>query len=391
LKQLSEKILGIAPSATMALNTKANELISSGKNVLKFGIGEPDFSPPDNVINAAAEAAKNAKSSNYSAAGGLPELKEAIINKLKRENNLEYNEKQISVNNGAKHSLFNIALALLNPEDEMIVPKPAWVTYKEQIEFAGGKTVFVETDEEYKLHAEEIEKAITEKTKAILLNTPNNPSGSVFENSELEKIAELAVSNDIYIISDEVYEHFLYDGKEFKSMAAFGEEIKERTLTVNAPSKTYAMPGWRVGYVAGPENIIKAINSMQSHSTSNVCNIAQTAAAEAMNGPQDKVKQMVAEFDSRRKYVVEKLNEIRGIECPRPEGAFYAFPKINGLFNGKIKNSMEFCNYLLEEALVAVVPGTPFENENCIRFSYASSMDSIAEGIERIKKAVEKL
>ncbi len=390
MKALSRRALGISPSPTLAINVLANKMIKEGKPVLKFGLGEPDFNPPENVKEAAIKAVKENKS-KYTAASGRPELKQAISEKLKRENGLEYRENQVIVSNGAKHSLLNIMLGLLNEGDEIIIPIPAWVTYKEQVKLAGGVVSWAATDENYKLKAESVENAINEKTKAILINSPCNPTGAVFENSELEKVVDLAVKNDLYIISDECYEHFIYGGKEFKSIASFSEEAYERTITVNSASKTYAITGWRIGYAAGPENIIKTMGNIQSHSTSNPCIIAQLAVIEALNADQKFVKEMVKEFDKRRKYTIEHLNGIAGVECPMPEGAFYAFPRVNELYKGNIKNSVDFCNFLLNEAAVALVPGNCFEADECIRFSYASSMDSIVEGIERIRKAVEKI
>lgn len=390
MKSLSRKALEISPSSTLAINALANKMIKEGKKILKFGTGEPDFNPAENVKEAAIKAVKE-NNSRYTAAAGMPELKQAISEKLKRENGLEYGENQIIVSNGAKHSLMNVMLALLNESDEVIIPKPAWITFKEQVQLAGGIVKWVDTDDNYKLHSESVESAINEKTKAILINSPCNPSGAVFENKELEKVVDLAVKNDLYIISDECYEHFVYDGREFKSIASFSSEAYERTITVNAASKTYAITGWRIGYAAGPEEVVNTMGNIQSHSTSNPCNITQLAVIEALKGEQGFVKKMVKEFDDRRKYTIKHLNEIKGINCPMPEGAFYAFPRVNELYRGNIKNSVDFCNFLLNEAEVALVPGDGFEADECVRFSYASSMDSIAEGIERIKKAVEKI
>ncbi len=389
MKPLSKKATAIAPSSTLAINALANQLIKEGKNILKFGTGEPDFNPTDAVKEAAIKAVKE-NNSRYTAASGLPELKQAFSDKLKEENNLDYSTKQIIVSNGAKHSLMNVMQALLNEDDEVIVPRPAWVTFKEQVQLVGGVVKWVDTDENFKLHADEVEKAVSEKTKAIIINSPCNPTGAVFEENEIKKIIDLAVENDFYIVSDECYEHFVYNGK-FKSIAAFSKEAYERTLTVNAASKTYAITGWRIGFTAGPENIIKTMANIQSHITSNPCNIAQMAVVEALRGNQDSVKKMVKEFNERREYTIKHLNEIKGFDCPTPEGAFYAFPRVNELYKGDIKNSADLCSFLLKEAEVALVPGDGFEADDCIRFSYASSMDDIKEGIERIKTAVEKI
>ena len=389
MKPLSKKATAIAPSSTLAINALANQLIKEGKNILKFGTGEPDFNPTDAVKEAAIKAVKE-NNSRYTEASGLSELKQAFSDKLKEENNLDYSTKQIIVSNGAKHSLMNVMQALLNEDDEVIVPRPAWVTFKEQVQLVGGVVKWVDTDENFKLHADEVEKAVSEKTKAIIINSPCNPTGAVFEENEIKKIIDLAVENDFYIVSDECYEHFVYNGK-FKSIAAFSKEAYERTLTVNAASKTYAITGWRIGFTAGPENIIKTMANIQSHITSNPCNIAQMAVVEALRGNQDSVKKMVKEFNERREYTIKHLNEIKGFDCPTPEGAFYAFPRVNELYKGDIKNSADLCSFLLKEAEVALVPGDGFEADDCIRFSYASSMDDIKEGIERIKTAVEKI
>lgn len=364
-------------------------MIKEGKPVLKFGIGEPDFTPAENVKEAAINAVKE-NNSTYTAAEGMLELRKTVAEKFKRENGLDYTEKQIIISNGAKHSLMNVMQALINDGDEIIIPKPAWVTFKEQVQLCGGIVKWVATDENYKLHSKSVEDAINNKTKAILINSPCNPTGAVFENSELERIVDLAIKNDLYIISDECYEHFIYNGKKFKSIASYCQEAYKRTITINSASKTYAITGWRVGYAAGPENVIKTMANIQSHSTSNPCNISQLAAIEALRGDQRFVKKMVNEFDKRRKYTVKYLNEIPGIDCPMPEGAFYVFPRVDKLYKGKIKNSADFCSYLLENAFVALVPGDGFEADECVRFSYASSMNSIAEGIERIKITVEK-
>ena len=387
MKQLNKTILAIPASVTIALNAKANDLIAKGEKVLKFGIGEPDFNTPDNVKEAGKKAI-DANRTKYTAESGVPELKDAISKKLKRENGLDYSPKQVIASCGAKHSLYNAFAVLLSPGDEVIIPNPAWFTFAEQVKMFSGKPVFVDNDENYKIVADNIAEAITEKTKAILVNSPSNPSGSIIEKNELEKIAELAVEKDIYVISDECYEHFIYDGKKHYSIASFGDEIKKLTLTINAVSKTYAMTGWRIGYMAAEESIVKAASNLQSQSASHPTSISQYAAVEALNGNQESVKKMCAEFDKRRQAAYEGFRKIEGIVCPKPEGAFYVFPKVSGLYNSKIRNSVDFCSYMLDSAKVALVPGLPFGRDDCIRFSYASSMENIKEGLERIEKAV---
>jgi len=386
-RELNKVAVTIPPSSTMAINAKANQMIADGENILKFGIGEPDFNTPENV-KAAGKKAIDDNRSKYTPAAGIPALKNAIIEKLKRENGLEYTPKEVIVSNGGKHSLYNIMIALLNPGDEVIIPIPAWISYKEQVTLAGGKSVFVETDEAFKISAEKVAESVSERTKAIIINSPSNPTGATIEESELRAIAELAVEKGFYIISDEVYEKFVYGGRKFISTASLSEEVKELTLTCNAVSKTYAMTGWRIGYTAGNEAVIKAMGNVQSHSTSNPCSIAQYAAIEAFNGQQNSVGEMIKQFDDRRQYVFKHLNEIEGIKLVEPEGAFYAFPDVSGVFNEKVKGSVEFCDLMLQEAKVALVPGKDFGSDNHIRFSYASSMDDIKEGIERISEAV---
>ena len=387
---LSQRILGIQPSATMAVDKKAKEMLQRGEDIAAFGVGEPDFHTPDNVKKAAAWAIQNNKTL-YTPAGGISELKKAIAAKLKRENNLDYNENNIIVSCGGKHALYNIFQALLNKGDEVIVPKPYWVSYIEQIRLAQGKEVIVGTDEKFKIKADIIEKAITDKTKIIVITSPNNPTGAVVDASELKKIAEIAAKRKIYVISDEVYEHFIYDGGKYCTIASFGDEMKKLALIVNSVSKTYAMTGWRIGYCAGPEEIVKKMTDMQSHVTSNPTSIAQYAAIEALNGPQDSVKMMIKEFDKRRKVLVDGLNTIPGIKCNMPEGAFYAFPDVSGLYNSKVNGSLAFSDFLLEKHKTAVVPGIAFGDDNCVRLSYATSEEIIKKGLERIKKCAEEL
>jgi aspartate aminotransferase len=377
---LSARISGISPSATLAIDAKAKQLRKGGKDMVIFGAGEPDFNTPDNIKQAAIKAINN-NITRYTPAGGMPDLKKAVAEKFKSFNNINYDVSEIIIGCGGKHVLFNSMLAVLEEGDEAILPAPFWVSFEEMIKFAEGKPVICETDEKFKLTADMVAQKITKKTKLLILNSPSNPSGAIVEPSEIKKIAELAVKHNFYIISDEVYEHFTY-GKEFLSIASLNDDIRRLTITCNSVSKTYAMTGWRIGYCGAAKEIIKGMQNLQSHSTSNPSNIAQMAALEAITGPQDSVKQMVQAFDERRKFMHKRLNEIDGIKCAEPEGAFYAFPDISGTG----MNSMDFASKLLDEALVAVVPGSAFGKEGHIRLSYATSIKEIEKGTDRIDK-----
>lgn len=389
--KVSIKASKIEESPTLAISAKAAQLKKQGIPVIDFGVGEPDFDTPQNIKQEAISAI-NAGFTKYTPASGIPALKEAIAEKLKRDNGLEYSPQNIVVSCGAKHSLYNIMLALLNPGDEVIIPVPYWVTYPEQVKLCDGVCVFITADEktEFKISAAQIEENISPKTKMIILNSPNNPSGAVYTRKELEEIASVAVKYDLIVVSDEVYEKIIYDDSQHISIASLGKEIFERTIVVNAVSKTYSMTGWRIGYCAGPSNVIKAIAEVQSHTTSNPTSISQKAALAAITGPQDFVYQMVSEFDRRRKFIVEELNKIDGIKCIKPKGAFYVFPKVSDLYGKIAKNSLEFSAYLLEEAKVAVVPGSAFGMDDYIRISYATSIENIKEGISRLKAALKK-
>ena len=378
---LSHRIRNIAPSATLSIDAKAKQLKKDGKDVVIFGAGEPDFNTPENIKQAAIKAI-NDNFTRYTPVGGIPELKKAVSDKLKRENNIDYDVSEILVSCGGKHSLYNIAMAVLDKGDEAILPVPYWVSYEEMIKLAEANPVFCNTDEKFKLTAEMVEEKISDKTKMLILNSPSNPSGAIVDQNEIRKIAKLAIDNNFYVVSDEVYEHFIYGNNQQLSIASLNSEIKNLTITSNSVSKTYAMTGWRIGYSAGNKEMIKAMDNLQSHSTSNPTSIAQMAALEALNGPQDSVKQMVKAFDGRRKFIHKRLNEIDGISCVEPEGAFYAFPDISetGM------KSMEFASKLLDEALVAVVPGIAFGSDKHVRLSYATSIREIERGLDRIEK-----
>ena len=377
---LSQRIRNIAPSATLAIDSKAKQLKKEGKDVVIFAAGEPDFNTPDNVKQAAKKAIDD-NITRYTPVGGLPELKKAISDKFRNFNKIYYELSEITTGCGGKHILYNAIQAVLEKEDEAILPLPYWVSFEEMIKLAGAKTVFCETDGNFKLTAEKVQEKITDKTKLLILNSPSNPSGAIVEPDEIKKIAKLAVDNNFYVISDEVYEYFTY-GQEHASIASVNEEIKKLTITANSVSKTYAMTGWRLGYCGASKEVIQAMENLQGHSTSNPSNIAQMAALEAISGPQDSVKTMVKAFDERRKFIYRRLNEIDGISCAEPEGAFYAFPNIEetGM------DSMTFASKLLDEALVAVVPGIAFGMENHVRLSYAASISEITRGMDRIEK-----
>lgn len=391
---LSLKNEAISPSVTLAITAKAKKMKADGEDIISFGAGEPDFKTPENIRKAAIAAIEDGRT-GYTAAAGLPELKKAICNKFKEDNDLEYKPENIVVSSGAKHSLFNAFQAICNPGDEVIVPVPYWVSYPELVKLADAVPVFVETSEEngFKYTTESLLKAINNKTKAILLNSPNNPTGTVYTEEELKEIAEIAVENNIYVISDEIYEKLIYDGKHV-SIASFGEKIKELTIVINGMSKGYAMTGWRIGYTASNEKVAKIMTNIQSHATSNPNTIAQYASIEALNGDKESINKMVEAFSERRNYMVEKINSINNLSCRKPEGAFYVMINITKIFgkefNGyKITNSMEFAQYLLDNSKVAVIPGAGFGSDNYIRLSYATSLDNIKEGLSRIEKAIQ--
>ena len=386
---LSNRIQKLKPSATLAINAKAIELKKQGVDILKFGTGEPDCDTPENIKNA-AKAAMDAGFTKYTAATGIPELKQAVCDKLKKQNNIDCEISNVLVTNGGKQALFNCFMAILDPGDEVIVPSPYWVSYADMIAVCDGESVYVDTrPNNFKLTAKMVASAITPKTKALILNSPSNPTGAVIEQDEIEKIAKLALEHNFYVISDEVYEYFLYDDKKMFSIGSI-PEVKDLVFIVNAVSKSYSMTGWRIGYIAGPADVIKPMGSLQSHATSNPCSIAQKAALEALTGPQDSIKKMATQFAERRDYVYKELSQIPGFKLEKPEGAFYAFIDVSAHFKDGMNDSFAFTEFLMEKAKVAVVPGGAFgkEGNDYIRFSYASSMKDIEEGIKRIKEAL---
>lgn len=394
---LSERSRKIRPSPTLAIDSKAKALRASGIDVINFGVGEPDFDTPENIKEAAIKALRDGFT-KYTPVGGIDPLKDAIIDKFIKDNDIHYTREEILVSCGAKHSLYNVAQALYDPGDEVIIPTPYWVSYPDQVFLNDAIPVFARTEERqgFILKSEELESLITKKTKAIILNYPSNPTGLTYKRESLEKIAEVCLRHDIFIISDEIYEKLVYDGTSHVSIASIDKEVKNKTIVVNGLSKSHAMTGWRIGFAAGPKEIIKAMTDIQSQSTSNPNSIAQMAAVEALRGPQDSVERMREEFNRRRRFMVEGLNSIDGVSCITPNGAFYAFPNVSSFFGKsyrerRITNSSDLALYLLEEASVALVGGDAFGEGNNIRLSYATSMENIERGIERIRDALSKL
>lgn len=394
---LSERVKKIKPSPTLAIDSKAKAMKASGIDVISFGVGEPDFDTPDNIKEAAIKAMKEGFT-KYTAVGGIDALKEAIIGKLNKDNSLSYKREEIIVSVGAKHSLYNIAQALYGPGDEVIIPSPYWVSYPDQVLLNDATPVFVKTYEadSFMLKPEALEKCATKKTKALILNSPSNPTGLTYDKKAIEKIAEIALKHNFYVVSDEIYEKLVYDKFEHVSIASLSKEMQAKTIVVNGLSKSHAMTGWRIGYAAGPADIIKAMTNIQSQSTSNPASISQKAAIEALTGPQDFIGMMLGEFDKRRRYLVAGLNSIEGMSCIMPTGAFYAFPNTSKIYGRKfmgkaISSSSDLAVYLLEEAKVALVHGEAFGDDNYIRLSYATSMNDIKRGVERIKEALGRL
>ncbi|MBI5102741.1 MAG: pyridoxal phosphate-dependent aminotransferase [Nitrospirae bacterium] len=394
---LAERVKKIKPSPTLAIDSKAKAMKASGIDVISFGVGEPDFDTPENIKEAAAKAMREGFT-KYTAVGGIDPLKDAIVEKLKKDNGLSYKREEIIVSCGAKHSLYNIAQALYGPGDEVIIPSPYWVSYPDQVLLNDATPVIVKTFEadSFMLKPEALEAAITNKTKALILNSPSNPTGMIYDRKTLEAIAGLAEKHGFFVVSDEIYEKLVYDGKEHISIASIGSGAMARCIVVNGLSKSHAMTGWRIGYAAGPADIIKAMTNIQSQSTSNPTSISQKAALEALTGPQEFVSTIRAEFDKRRRYLVQELNTIEGITCGMPAGAFYAFPNTKRLYGRKfgdrvIAGSTDLALYLLEEAKVALVHGAAFGDDDYLRLSYATSMEDITRGLARIREALGNL
>lgn len=395
--KLAARTTRIVPSPTLSITARARAMAAQGIDVVEFASGEPDFDTPE-PIKAAAEAAMRAGFTKYTAAGGIDELKQAIVEKLEADQGLRYEKSQVLVSCGAKHTLYNIAEALFEAGDEVIIPAPFWVSYQDQILLNDATPVLLDTQEAegYAVSREALEAKVTPRTKAVILNSPCNPTGATYDRRTLEGFAEVALRHDLLLISDEIYEKILYDGMEHVSVASLGPEVKARTIVVNGVSKAYAMTGWRIGYAAGPKALITAMADIQSQSTSNPCSISQKAAVAALRGGDTFTRAMVVEFDRRRRYMVERLNAIPGVTCRLPTGAFYAFPNVAGLLGrqsaaGPIAAPADLAAYLLDEARVAVVPGEPFGSRSHIRLSYATSLDAIARGMDRMESALGKL
>lgn len=394
---LSKKAMAINPSPTLTIDAKAKELLSKGIDVVGFGAGEPDFDTPEAIKSSACKALE-AGHTKYTPASGTLDLKKAVCTKMLRDQNLQYEPKHVVIGCGAKHVLYNLFQVICNPGDEVLLPAPYWVSYSEQVSLADGKPVIVATQEStgFKLSPEEFKAAITPRTKAIVLNSPSNPTGSVYTREELQGLADIAVEHGILVVSDEIYEKLIYDGDGHISIAQLGPEIKELTFIVNGVSKTFSMTGWRIGYGVGNAEIIKAMSDLQSHSTSNPTTFCQTASVEALVNPPAEVESMVAEFKKRRDYMVERVQGISGLSCNKPSGAFYVFANISGLigksYNGRtITNGDDLAELLLEQVNVAVVPGSGFGTPEYIRLSYAISMERIKEGLDRIAKFIENV
>ena len=391
---ISDSLKRIKPSPTIAVTQKARELRAAGKDVIGLGAGEPDFDTPDNIKDAAIQAIKDGDT-KYTAVDGTPALKKAIVDKFKRENNLDFNTDQITVGTGGKQVLYNTFMATLNKGDEVIIPAPFWVSYPDMVLLAGGKPKIIKCSEKegFKLTAKKLKKAITKKTKWLILNSPSNPTGVGYTKKEIQNLAKVLIKKKkVYILSDDIYEHVRYDNFNFFTIAQLSK-LKERTFTLNGVSKSYAMTGWRIGYAAGPKNIIAAIRKIQSQSTSNPSSISQAAAVEALNGNQGFIKKRANAFKQRRNFVVKSLNGIKGITCIKPNGAFYVFPSCRGLLNKKtkLKTDTDFVQKLLEKSNVAVVQGSAFGLEGHFRISYATSMINLKKAIKRIKYFCESL
>ncbi|MBI5127207.1 pyridoxal phosphate-dependent aminotransferase [Candidatus Roizmanbacteria bacterium] len=386
--KISKRAQNINPSLTLSITAKAKEMKKQGLDVVSFGAGEPDFDTMAHIKDAAKQAIDEGFT-KYTATSGIPPLKEAICVKLRRDNWLDFEPKEILVSTGAKQALFNIILTLVEEGNEVIIPVPYWVSYDEIVKFAGGKSVFLKTNN-FKIDPQMLEKAITPKTKMLILNSPSNPTGVVYEEKELKLIAQICIKHNIIVLSDEIYEKITY-GKKHHSIASINDKIKKLTIVINGVSKTYAMTGWRIGYAAGPEEVIKAATRIQDHSTSNASSISQKAALSALTGPQDHIAKMAWEYKRRRDFMVERLNRIKGIYASRPDGAFYVFANISDFYGDQIQGSLDFCTRLLEEAYVAVIPGVAFGDDRFIRLSYATGMEHIKRGLDRMEKFCEKI
>jgi aspartate aminotransferase len=393
---LADRLKTLAPSPTLAMQAKAKAMRAQGIDVISFGAGEPDFDTPKRIKDAAIRALEQGQT-KYTEVGGVPELRAAVCQKFKRDNGLDYAPDEVTVSCGAKHTLYNLFMALVNPGDEVLIPSPYWVSYPEQVRLLGGVPVPVVTPEStgFDLDPAELRRAVTPRTKMIVLDSPGNPTGAVFSRAALAEVAKLAVERDLWIVSDECYEALTYEGRHV-SIASLSAEVKARTIVVNTCSKAYAMTGWRIGYAAGPKPVIKAMTDVQSQVTSNPASVSQWAAVEALGGAQDEVAKMTSEFDRRRRVIIAALNAVPGVHCVMPKGAFYAFPNVSALFGkrargGVLRGSADVCAFLLDEARIATVAGIDFGSDAHIRLSYATGLETITTGLARMDAAVRTL
>lgn len=394
---ISPNVEKVKPSVTLAVSAKANAMKAQGIDIIALSAGEPDFPTPSHICEAAIKSI-NDGFTRYTAVGGIPELKKAVCDKFLNDNGLKYEPSQVIINCGAKHSDFLAIFAVAGPGDEVIVPSPYWVSYPDMALLAGATPVIIEGKPEngLKITPEQLKKAITPKTKLLIINSPSNPTGMIYNEDELRAIAEVAVKAGIYILSDEIYEKLIYDGKKHISTASLSEEIYNRTITVNGVSKSYSMTGWRIGYTAGPKDVIKAMDTIQSQETSNPTSISQKAALAAITGPQEFLKGWVEEFSKRRLYILDRLSKMEGVTCVKPEGAFYVFPDVSHYYGKKynginITGSIDFCDYMLNEHHIAIVPGGGFGADNFVRLSYAISMENIEKSMDRFEKGLKAL
>ena len=397
--KFSERILEVNPSMTLAIDAKAKEMKARGEDVIGFGAGEPDFNTPERIKQAGIRAIEN-NETRYTPVGGSNLLKEAIITKLERDNGLVYEKNQILASCGAKHSFYNLAQVLWQAGDEVIIPAPYWVSFPEIVTLAGARPLIIHAgaEQDFKITPEQIDEAVTPNTKAIMINSPSNPTGSAYDQGEMEKLAECALRHGLLIISDEIYEQIVFDGFQHTSIASISKEVQKQCVVINGVSKSYAMTGWRIGYIAaGDPEIVKQVGKLQGQSTSNPCAVSQAASIEALAGPLDEVREMVREFEHRRNIIVDRLTQIPGVSCNKPTGSFYSFPDFSGIYgkkdmNGKVlKGSLDLTEYLLSAEKVAIVPGIAFGADAHARLSFATSMEKIEEGTHRIKQAIEKL
>ena len=395
--ELAKRISQVKPSPTLSLDAKAKALKAEGVDVVNFGVGEPDFDTPAHIKAAGIKAIED-NFTRYTPAGGTVELKKAVVDKFQRDNGLTYSPDQIVINCGGKHTLYNLAQVLFQEGDQVVVPAPYWVSYPPIVALAGAEPVIVTGMEanDFKITAAQLEAAVTPRTKAIILNSPSNPTGSVYSREELEALGEVVLKQNLLVITDDIYEKLIFDGRTFCNMANLSAELKEKTIIAHGLAKTYAMTGWRIGFMAGPKEVASAVNKLQSQSTSNPCSIAQKAGVAALNGPEDDVKKMVKAFDERREYLVKALNEIEGVTCFRPGGAFYVFPNVSAYYgksvDGRlIDGSSAMADYLLDEVSVAAVPGSAFGEDACLRLSYAVSLTDVKRGVQLMTQAFSKL